>query len=396
MTTDTRVRTGTAVMLIGVLLVGANLRVGITPVGPVIQSIRDSLHLPASTASILTSLPLLAFALISPLAPAVSRRFGIQRTLGLALGLLIVAIVVRSLPVAPALWIGTALLGIAIAVLNVVLPSLVKQEFPDRVGQVTGLYSAAQSIFAAIAAGLAVPVAAAAAGGWRTSLVIWAGLAIVALVFIAPQFRAGSNSSRGAAAPIHGVPGGASPWRSALGWQVTLFMGLQSTVYYVLITWLPSVEKTNGVSAAQAGFHQLLLNAFAIAGSLGVSTVIRRLPDQRIVAVGSSILMAIGITITMAFPTVAAVGVSISGIGVGASIVLALSLFGLRTAHPLEAARLSGMAQSIGYLLAAAGPILIGVLHDATGSWTIAIGVLFPVLVGQLIVGVLAGRARVL
>ncbi|BDZ49407.1 cyanate transporter [Frondihabitans sucicola] len=391
MSTLTARKSGTTLFLIGILLIAANLRVGITPVGPVIGEIRADLHLPASTASALTSIPLLAFAVVSPFAASLANRWGPQRTLAGALAVLALAIVIRSTPWAPSLWIGTALLGVSVAVLNVVLPALVKEEFPGRVGPVTGIYSAAQSAFAAIAAGVAVPVAAVAPGGWRTSLGLWAVLAVVALIVLAPQLRLPHHAA--AVAPVGGAPA-RSTWRSPLAWQVTVFMGLQSTAFYVLITWLPSVELANGLTAAQAGFHQLLFSALAIAGSLGASSVLRRGDDQRVLAATSTLLVAAGIAIAMFAPPLAVIGVCVTGVGAGGAIVLALSLFGLRTRHPLQAARLSGMAQSVGYLIAAAGPIAIGLLHDATGSWNLALGVLFPLLAIQLVVGLLAARDR--
>jgi CP family cyanate transporter-like MFS transporter len=398
MSGTTAVRARTGVLLLGVLLVGANLRVAITPVGPVIGDVRHDLGLSASAASALISLPLLAFALVSPVAPGLARRVGLQRTLVLALVVLAASIVVRSLPWGPGLWIGTVGLGVAIAVLNVVLPSLVKREFPDRLGQTTGLYSAVQSAAAALAAGFAVPLAGLVASGWRLSLGVWAALAVVAVVVIVATTRSSSEAPDpdDVPGPVIGAPRGRSPWGAALAWQVTVFMGLQSTVFYVVITWLPSLEESRGVSADSAGFHQLLLNGFAIVGSLVTSRVVHVRHDQRAIAAAATLLVAAGLAVVVTVPALAAIGVSIAGIGVGGAIVLALSLFGLRTDDHGQAARLSGMAQGIGYLLAAAGPVLIGALHDGTGSWDIAIGVLFPLLGVQLVAGLLAARDRTL
>lgn len=384
-----------AVLLVGLLLIAANLRASITSVGPVLTEIRDSLQLSAFTASILISIPLVAFALVSPVSPWLARRIGLERVLGLSLGVLAAAIVLRSVPWIPGLWIGTALLGVAIAVMNVALPSLVKRDYPTRIGQVTGIYSAAQAIAAATAAGIAVPIAGIAQDGWRLSLGVWAGLALIAFVVFAPQLRARPprSSEQISAAPRvrH-----RSPWGSALGWQVTLFMGLQSTVFYSLITWLPSIEQAAGTSAATAGFHQFLLNGLGIVGSLGCAALIHRWRDQRPVAIASSTLIGLGLVGILVLPGWAVVWVCLLGVGGGASIVLALSLFGLRTAHHDQAARLSGMAQGIGYLLAAAGPIGIGAAHDITGNWAPAIGILLVVLAAQLIFGALASRAKVI
>lgn len=382
-------------LLLGILLIAANLRPSITAVGPVLDDIRSSLQLSSAGASVLISIPLVAFALFSPVAPWISRRLGLEGSLGAALGLLAVAIVTRSLPWTPALWIGTALLGVAIAVMNVVLPSLVKRDYPDRVGQLTGIYAAVLSAVAAIAAGVAVPIAGLTHEGWRWSLGIWAGLALVGLAVLAPRLRRPRPLDARTIAADEPPSPYRSPWTSALGWQVTLFMGVQSTVYFTLITWLPSIEQSTGVSAATAGFHQLLLNTAGIAGSLLTAAVIhRRADDQRLIAIAISVLIALGLAAELAVPSLSSVWVCVIGLGTGGTISLALSLFALRAGHHRQAAELSGMAQSIGYLMAAGGPIAIGVLHDATGSWNAALIVILVLVAAQLVVSVLASRNR--
>jgi len=382
-------------LLLGILLIAANLRPSITAVGPVLDDIRSSLELSSGVASVLVSIPLVAFALFSPVAPWISRRLGLQGALGAALGLLAVAIVTRSLPWTPALWIGTALLGAAIAVMNVVLPSLVKRDYPDRVGQLTGVYAAVLSAVAAIAAGISVPIAGLTHEGWRWSLGIWAGLAVVGVAVLAPRMRRPREVDVETVAPGATEARGRSPWSSALGWQVTLFMGVQSAIYFILITWLPSIERSTGISATTAGFHQLLLNTGGIAGSLLTAAAIHRRPrDQRPIAVVISVLIAAGLTAEFAVPSLSTVWVCVIGLGTGGTISLALSLFALRARDHRQASELSGMAQSIGYLMAAAGPLAIGVLHDATGSWNVALVVILGLVVAQLIVSVLAARDR--
>ncbi|MEO6116191.1 MAG: MFS transporter [Pseudolysinimonas sp.] len=381
--------------LLGILLIAANLRPSITAVGPVLDDISSSLHLSSAVASVLISIPLVAFGLVSFVAPWISGRLGLEGALGASLAVLAVAIVARSLPWTPALWIGTALLGAAIAVMNVVLPSLVKRDYPDRVGQITGVYAAVLSAVAAIAAGIAVPIAGVAHEGWRWSLGIWAGLAVIGLAVLVPRMRRPMVSTLPTESPVPRAPRPyRSPWNSALGWQVTLFMAAQSTVYFILITWLPSIEQSTGISAADAGFHQFLLNTAAIAGSLLTAAAIHRAGDQRGVGVATAALMALGVAGELTVPSLSAAWVCIIGLGSGGSIALALSLFALRAGHHQQAAELSGMAQSIGYLLAAVGPVTIGILHDATGSWNSALVALFVLLGAQLVVGVLAGRDR--
>lgn len=400
----------TWLLLVGVLLIGANLRAGITSVGPVLDDLRADVGLSSSAASALISVPLVAFAVLSPFAPAVARRFGVERVLGGSLALLAVAIVVRSAPWGPAaLWVGTAALGVAVAFLNVVLPVLVKRDHPDRVGRLTGLYSSVQSAAAAFAAGLAVPLAGVSQAGWRLSLGIWAGLALVALAVFLPRMREGATPTGAApatASPATDTPATATAappaaarpsrpiWRSALAWQVTVFMGVQSTVYYTLITFLPSVEQAAGASAATAGWHQFELQAVCIAGSLGAAALMHRWPDQRRIAATCVGLSALGVAGVLVAPGLSALWVAAIGLGVGVGIVLALSLFGLRTADHHRAGTLSGMAQCAGYLLAAAGPVLVGALHDATGSWIGPLVVVLGLLAVELVAGLLAGRDR--
>lgn len=379
-------------VLAGLLLVAANLRASITAVGPVLDTVRTDLGLSGMTASILISLPLVAFAVVSPLAPPLARRIGIERSLGVAVLVLAASVLVRSAPVSGGIWIGTAGLGCAIAVLNVTIPALVKRDFPTRIGPITGLYSAVQSGVAGVAAGIAVPVATLTEHGWRLSLGLWAGLAVIALGVFAPQLR--SRTTPGG--PVQPVSGHRSPWTSALGWQVTLFMGLQSTGFYVLITWMPSIERAAGVPAGTAGLHQSALNAAGIVGTLISAQVIRRSRDQRGLVTFATVAMAISVLGLALAPAAGLAWAIAGGLGCGSAIVLALSLFGLRTAHHDQAARLSGMAQSIGYLIAASGPILIGGLHDLTGSWPLALAPLLAVMAVQLVMGLLAGRDRVL
>jgi MFS transporter, CP family, cyanate transporter len=379
-------------LLAGILLIAANLRAAITSVGPVVEDIRTDLDIGGATASVLISLPLVAFAVVSPVAPALARRIGTERALGAALAVLAVATVVRSLPSIPALWVGTAFLGIAIAVINVLLPSLVKREYPDRIGQVTGLYSSVQGAAAALASGFAVPLAGTTQHGWRLALGIWAGLGLIALAVFLPQLRRRTVPPAATSAAVQHR----SPWGSALGWQVTVFMGMQSTIYYTLITWWPSVERAHGVSAAAAGWHLFAMQVAGLLSNLATARLIPRRPDQRLLLLGATGLFATAIGGQLALPGASLLWIVVAGAGGGACIVLALSLFGLRTRDHHQAAALSGMAQSVGYALAAAGPILLGALHDATGSWTAPLVVLLGVLVVQAVAGVQAGRARLL
>jgi cyanate transporter len=391
-------------VLVGLLLVGANLRASITAVGPVLVDIKADLGLTAAAAGVLGSVPLIAFGLFSPIAPPVAARLGLERTLWLSVVALAAGIVLRSVPVVGALWVGTALLGAAIAFINVLLPSVVKRDFPRRVASITGAYTVTQTIMAAIASIIAVPLAGQAQDGWRLAIGIWAGLALIAAGVFLPQLRA-SNLRRVAnpvtteanapAAEQHPIAY-RSPWRSAIGWQVTAFMGLQSMLFYVVINWLPAIEQGFGVSPAEAGVHLFIFQIAGTVGNVVSAALIHRMRDQRVLGLGCSVIDLIAVAGILVAPQFLIVWVALAGLGAGSSILLALAMFGLRTRHHQQTAALSGMAQSLGYLLAATGPVVIGALHDSTGGWIVPLQVLCGVLVVQGVFGLLAGRARII
>lgn len=383
-----RARLGLA--LVGILLAGANLRAGITTVGPLLDQVRGDLHLSSTTASALISLPLLCFAVFSPLAPGFARRLGLEHAITVALGILAIGIVARSVPWLPALWIGTALLGLAVALINVLLPAVVKRDFPDSAGRVTGVYSVAQSAFAALGAGLAVPVAGTADHGWRIAFGMWAGLALIGLAFFLPRLRSDTGAPTAVPATPHRLP-----WGSPLAWMVTLFMGLQSTIYYSVVTWWPSIEESHGVSTGTAGAHQSVLQIGSIVGNIAAGAALQRWSrDQRGLLTVLVVATGLGIGGELAAPGAGLLWTTLLGFGGGGLIVLALALFGLRTRGHGEAAALSGMAQSCGYLLAAAGPLVVGAVHDRTSGWTAPLVVLLVILVGELIAGLGASRHR--
>ena len=388
-----------AFALIGLLLVAGNLRASLTSVGPILDRLQSELGLTSLAASMLISLPLLAFAGVSPIVPGIAARFGLERLLGASLAMLAAGIVLRSVGGAW-LWVGTMVLGVAIASLNVSLPSLVKRDYPRRIGQVTGAYSVVQSIFAAIAAGVSVPLADASSLGWRVSLGLWAGFALLALAALVPRILRTRSPRHDAPSAAIALPGGGtsrdpfSPWKSPLAWQLTAFMGVQSMAYYILILWLPSIEVASGIPPADAGFHLLILNAVAIIGSTVCSALIPRFRDQRGLGAVSGLFFIVA-AVGLAFaPEWGALWAGCGGLSGGISIVLALSFFGLRTHHHRHAAAVSGMAQAVGYLCAAAGPPALGLLHDATGSWAPALWTLGGIGVLLMGLGVLAGRDR--
>ncbi|HFJ4332424.1 CynX/NimT family MFS transporter [Serratia liquefaciens] len=382
-------------LVAGIMLVAANLRAALTSVGPLLEQIQQQLMLSATSAGLLNSLPLILFAVLSPVTPGLAKRIGIERTLGMALLLLVIGILLRSMPQTGMLWLGSILIGAAIAFANVVLPTLVKRDFPSRAAAMIAAYAAVMSLVAATASGLAVPLAALNNLGWRFSLLCWSLPALLALIVWLPQLRRSPALTASHALQTQPVSA-RSPWRSALGWQVALFMGLQSITFYTIIGWFSAFAASHGTSPQQAGFELFIYQVVAIAANFVMVFILPRARDQRAIALCSSLLIFIGVAGMLLLPGYSLVWLIFAGLGAGSSLVLALSFFGLRSSHHHQATQLSGMAQSVGYLLAALGPTLFGLLHDLTQGWRLPLMVLLCLTLLQMLFGMLAGRNQVI
>jgi MFS transporter, CP family, cyanate transporter len=379
-------------LAIGMVLLATNLRPAAAAVGPLIDRIKADTGLSATGAGALTTLPVLCFGALAPLAPALSRRLGEHSTAALALLVLLTGTLVRLIPGLGFLFFGTALAGAAIAVGNVLLPVLVRGNFPDRVGPLTSLYTTGLVGFAALAAGVTVPVADAFGGGWRPGLAIWAIPAVVALAVWAPQL--------GRRRPVRSEPGAPvtlarSLLRDPVAWSVTLFFALQSAGFYATLAWLPSVFHSHGLSTPYAGFLLSLSLIVGLIPALTVPSLAARSHDQRVFVLVFVACIAAGWLGVIFAPTSAPfVWVVLLGIGQNASFPLALTMIVLRGGSVTSTAALSTMVQTVGYLMAAAGPLAIGAVHDVSDSWTPALIVLLALLVPQLIMGLEAARNR--
>ena len=385
-----RTRLHSVLLVLGIVLLAANLRPALTGVAPLIGQIRADSGISNAVAGLLTTLPLLAFGLLSPIAPRVARRFGMEQVLLACLLVLAAGILLRWAGAVAALFLGTMILGAAIAVANVLLPSLVKREFPEHAGLMTSVYTTSLGISAAFAAGVSVPLAQLTDTGWRGALAVWAVPALFACVAWLPQL---GRTDLPAEPSPRSSPGVRDLWRSPLAWQVTLFMGLQSLAYYVTLTWLPEILQSEGMDAARAGWMLGLSQAVAIVTMFLAPMIAGMRPSQRIVvvvAVGTSGVGVLGLLV--AGSTASTLWVVLLGLGQGASFSLALTFFALRSPDPGHAAALSGMAQSVGYLLAAGGPVLFGVLRDVTGEWKVPLALLLTVTICLLIAGIGAAR----
>jgi CP family cyanate transporter-like MFS transporter len=381
-------RSGQALLVWGLLVVAANLRAGLTGVGPLLDRVQADLGLAPAVAGLLNTVPLLAFAAISPMVPRLAARWRPDRLLGGALVVLALGIAVRWTPTAIGLFAGTVLMGAGIAVGNVILPSLIKRDFPTKVGLLTGAYATVMGGVAAVASGVAVPISQVAPGGWHTAWGCWIVLALVAIVLWVPQMRAPQPVSE--TIRRHRLP-----WGSALAWAVTAFMGLQSLGFYVVITWLPQVFQDGGASATAAGWLLFLFQAVAVLTSLAVPAVLGWARDQRALATVSSAVLLAGYLGLLVAPGWALLWSVVLGLGGGACLVLALAFLSLRAQDATAAGALSAMAQSIGYLLAAAGPVIFGLLYTVSSGWHAPIILMCVAAAGQAIVAIVAGRGTV-
>ncbi len=371
-----------------VMLAAVNLRPAVVAIAPLLGDIRRTEHLGGAAAGLLTALPVLCFGVMAPLAPWLGRRLGLERTVLLSLLVVLAGTAVRLLVPTAALFTGTLLIGVAVGIVNVLLPALIKRDLSSCAGVMTGLYSMTLSGGAAVAAGLTVPIRDATGWSWRPTLAVWGVLAVVALAVWVPHSR---HRARANVAPRQM---GASLLRSPIAWAVTIYMGMQSLVFYTVSAWLPEFFSDRGMSDAAAGGMLSLFGVVGAACSLVMPMIATRMPDQRLLAVGTTAICAVGLLGLIWVPAAPVLWVSLIGFGPGTGIGLALLMMVLRSSTTRQASDLSGMAQTIGYVLAAIGPSLIGGVHDLTGSWAIAVVVLTVFCLPQAVGGHIAGRDR--
>jgi len=386
----------------GLLLIAINLRMGVASVGPVLTAIERSLHLTPSAASLLTTIPVFAFGAFAFLTPVLTRRVGLHRLLGLTMAVLALGIALRFEPQGWALYGGTVLAGAAIAVANVLMPAAIKSDFAHRVGLMMGLYSTMLFLSAAVASASVVPLMVAFGGSWRPALAFWALPAVLAFLVWLPRALqnpghvrvAGRN--RAADAPSEaGEPRMTALLRDPVAIAVTGFMGLQSLSYYAFLTWAPTVLQDAGVSAHTAGLMLAYSSLPGILTGIAGPAIARRIrPSWVPVLVVVVLCMAGFVGLAVAPAAGAWVWMTLLGLGQGGAISLSLSYIVWRSPDARHTAHVSTMAQGIGYLLAGLGPLGIGLLHTATGGWTVPIGVLLALLVVQGFAGAAASRDR--
>jgi MFS transporter, CP family, cyanate transporter len=384
-----RAKPAPLLLALTIVLVAINLRPALSGVGPLLSAIRSSTGLSAAGAGGLTTLPVLCFGIIAPLGPLLARRLSAERTILYALLALAAGIVLRIFFGLPGLFVGTFLCGASIGVAMVLLPSILKREFSGNIGFITGLYTMALCLGAAAAAGVAVPLQQLAGGEWRASLAFWA---LPALIGAAAWFAQGMRGHGNPQQSRHRVIG---IFRSSTAWQVSLYMGFQSVLAYCVFGWLPSILIDRGMTALSAGALLSTSIAAQLVTALTGPWFATRGNDQRPVVLIMMALTMAGLMACMYAPLEQIwLWALVLGLGQGGSFSVATMLVVLRSPNAQVVAALSGMTQLVGYLLAATGPFMAGLLHDASKGWDVTAGFFVIVGIAATLAGIGAGRKR--
>jgi MFS transporter, CP family, cyanate transporter len=388
------VRLERTLLVVGVLALGYNLRGAITSLPPVFPELQTSLGLSSATISVLAATPVICFGVVSGFAASLARRAGEERVLLGASIVLVAGLLARGAAPGPLLFPGTILCGGAIAVMNVLLSSLIKRRWPERAGFLIGLYITALSAGAIVASLVSVPLWQDTGGSVALTLGWLAAPAALAVLLWLPQL---SPRGYGETRPALARPARVAVHRHAITWHVTLFMGMQSLLYYATLSWLPTMLRDRGESAAAAGDLLALMGVGNLAVSMFIPVIAQRMRSQVALVVPTTIAVAGGLAGLLYLPLGGAVAWAlILGAGQNAALALAIFFTAARAPHAAAAASLSSLAQAVGYLLASVGPLEVGLLHSATGSWTAPVLVLFALSGVMLVAGLLAARPRML
>ncbi|MHA0856559.1 CynX/NimT family MFS transporter [Paenibacillus sp. CMAA1364] len=378
-------------LITGIVLVAFNLRPAITSVGPLVGIIQNDIGLAHWSAGLLMSIPLVSFAVMSPLVPRIATRLSNEKTLLIGLIILLVGICIRSISMTVFLFSGTLLVGAGIAIGNVLLPVIVKEKFPQRFGLMTSVYSTSMGLFASLASGISIPLAMDLNMGWQGALIVWGIPVVIGILVWVLILRINPSNNK----EVKSVSISATRiWHSPLAWKIALFMGFQSSLFYITMSWLPEIIYNNGISRGTAGWLLSLTQIVGLPASFFVPIIAARLRSQVWIACAlgmCSIAGYGGLWLSSSYTTMI-VSIILIGIALGGNFPLALSYIGIRTRNGQQAAELSGMAQSTGYVIAAVGPILIGYLYDIAHVWTVPLITLMIISILVMIFGMLSGR----
>ncbi|MCG2587686.1 CynX/NimT family MFS transporter [Rhodohalobacter sulfatireducens] len=377
-------------LILVIILISLNLRPSLTAVGPLVTEIRMSTGLSNSLIGLLTTLPVLAFGIFSVLTPLFTRKMGTEGTMAFALSILTIGIFLRVIPAHLALFGGTLILGIGIALGNVLLPGIVKKQFPQKAGLMTGIYSSMLGVGATIASGVSIPLSEGAGLGWRWTLASWGILSALAFFAWLPQLKVNM--------PVIMRKSFRSSLRdlgtSALAWHIAVFVGLQSLTFYTLTAWLPEILIDRGMTPSHAGWMLSIMHGVGVLGTFAIPPMASKKTNQQTLVFWIAFFEMVSI-IGLVFQSsilFVAIWSAILGFCLGGSFGLALFFILLRSRDSDSANELSGMSQSIGYTIAAVGPVLFGAFFDLTQNWTVPLLFLFLVAFIKLWSGWKAGK----
>lgn len=358
------------ILTIAIVLLAINMRAPIIGFGALSHLIQDELGLSTQLLGIFGAIPMIAFGLSSFIAPKIAQKIGIETTLILASVLLALGVLGRGMGGVAVLMAGTVLLSFAISLGNVIIPAAIKKHAHNHTSQITALYSTALSGFAGLSAVILIPLSDVI--GWRLALASFGVMAILAAVF---WFMIRQHSTQ--APPNHSPAPTPSLWRSKMAWAISLFMGLQSFLYYSLASFFPMILMDGGAPATQAGFAVLLLQMMSIPMTILLSWWVKTGKSIRLIAMSASVMNVLGVAGLLIFPSQwLYLWAILLGCGCGIAFTLCLMLFSLKTHNPSQTAALSGMAQAVGYGIAFFGPVMMGALKDFFGNWQMSLGVL--------------------
>ncbi|MBD8027344.1 MFS transporter [Ureibacillus sp. Re31] len=373
--------TTTILFVVAIIFFASTLRTPLTGVGPIISFIRDSLGISNVLAGFLTTIPLLAFAIVSPFVPRISRKFGMEWTLFYSIILLTIGIILRSIGSTSLLIIGTILIGVAISFGNVLFPSFFKMKFPFHIGLLTGIYTVSMNISAAVALGISNPIASNSSFGWQGALAIPIILTLITLITWIPLLR-GEKVNLNNISKNNTTKNETKLWKSPLAWAIAVSMGLQSLIFYCSAAWLPEILISQGFSADKAGWMTSVMQMSQIPMTFLIPIIAEKLRTQRPIVILFTSFYIFGFTgVFFELTDFTVLWMILIGLGGGASFGTVVMLFTLRTKTAYAAAQISGFAQSVGYLLAAAGPVLFGYLHDTANSWHVPNGLFIIVAI---------------
>ena len=378
-----------AFIILGIIFISFNLRAPITAIGSIVELIQAKYALSSVAAGFITTLPLLAFAIVSPFVARLSQKIGAGKSMFLGLLLIILGELIRSYTNNFGLFAGTALLGVGIAIGNVLIPSVIKTKFPHKLGMMTGIYTSSMCIFAAVGAGTSIPLSK--SFGWENSLACWVILAVATLFIWAPQLKQQPNTAPTIQKTNKDKSN--SIWKSATAWWVTLFMGTQSLLFYSLVAWLPTIIISKGMSDSFSGSMALAFQLIAIPATLIIPLLCDKVKNQRGLVMFTCSLYLMGMIFFLFAQDQATLFFSITlmSLGMGGSISLSIAFISLRSPNAKRTSELSGMTQSAGYLLAAVGPMLMGLLFDNLQSWSVPIIIFCVLIVSLAFFGYFAG-----